>query len=216
MGQIAADRDELATTARADYFGARDAARTIEPGPGRLGRRADQVRAAEDFRSQAAERWDDRQLPGSGWTDDAVEQSAADAVDRRLRPLVAHHETERTHEEATAARFDRQVAGRDAAQQRARLLNDTVAPRRQALVAEAERDRETLARDRAERDEQTHDMTPEEITAAEAARDDYLRTEHGIDVTVSAPAVASVNEWGLPEGISPDVDFDLEGPDFGL
>ena len=58
-------------------------------------------------------------------------------------------------------------------------------------------------------------MTPEEIDAADAAREDYLRTEHGVDVTASAPAVTTVNEWGLPEGISPD-DFDIEGPDFGL
>lgn len=211
LHQIAAGRDELTTTARADYFGAREAARTIESGPGRLGRRADQVRVAEDLRSQAAERWNDSQLPGSGWTDGAVEQSAVNAVDRRLRPLIAHHDTERTHEEATAARLDRQVVDRDAAQQRARLLNHTVAPRRRALVAEAERDRETLTHDRAERDERAHGMTPEEISAADAAREDYLRTEMGVDVVVSAPAV---NEWGLPEGISPDVDF--EGPDFGL
>jgi exodeoxyribonuclease V alpha subunit len=215
LAQMAADRVELATTARSDYFAARDAARIIEAGPGRLGRRADQLRAAEDFRSQAAERWDDHQLPRSGWSDDSVQRSAANAVDRRLRPLVVHHEIERAHEEETAAGLDRQVADRDAAQQRAQVLNATVAPRRQALIAEADREREVLAHDRAERDERTHDMTPEEIDAADADREDYLWTEHGVDVTASAPAVSTVNEWGLPEGISPD-DFDIEGPDFGL
>jgi exodeoxyribonuclease V alpha subunit len=216
LHQIAAGRDELATAARADYFGARDAARTIEAGPGRLGRRADRVRAAEHFRSQMAERWGDRQLPGSGWTDDSVERSAANAVDRRLRPLIAHQETDRTHEEEAAARFDRQVVERDAAQRQVQLLNATVAPRRQALTTEAERERETLAHDWAERDERTHDMTPEEISAADATRDGYLLAEHGIDVIASVPAPSPVHEWGLPAGISPDVDFDIDGPDFGL
>jgi hypothetical protein len=57
-------------------------------------------------------------------------------------------------------------------------------------------------------------MRPEEIDAIDAAREDYLRTEMGVDVNVSAPAVSTVNEWGLPEGIIPDVE--LDGPDFGM
>lgn len=132
---------------------------------------------AEAFRTAVAERWSDGQLPGSRWTDRAVEGRARDAVDRRLAPVLDSHRSEMEREEGTATAHDTAIADRDRRETLARMTNATVSGPRRRVEAEAQQLREALDRDYERRAALTEGMEPDEISVADAARDDYLWTE---------------------------------------
>lgn len=175
--RIAAHRPELAEQATADYFTARDAARTIAAGPGRFGRRAERVEQAQARRDELAHQWNDRQLPGSEWPDNTVRYAAESAVERTVTPAVRHHEAEANREEQTAAGLDRRVVERERTQESARATNERRAGQRQALETTTDRDRARVAHNRAVRAERAETMTPEEVTTADAARDALLKDQ---------------------------------------
>ena len=144
--RIAAGRDQLVHTAIADYFAARDDARIIDAGSGRLHRKASQVEAAHARREETAWRWAEPQLPGSAWTDQAVQ--AGRPARRPTGPSVPPSlptGPRPSREEATAAGLDRRVTSRDHHQQTAIETNQHHARRRDALIAAVEADRATVS-----------------------------------------------------------------------
>jgi len=170
----AGGRDEVVTTATAEFFAARDDARTIEAGPGRFGRKADQVHDAEARRAETARRWSTRQLPGSRWDDDTVRHDAAAAAERIVNTRVDHHMRDADQADQGAETMDRQIAERDRSQQAERQTNERHAAQRDALVAAAERDRADIARRQEQRNEHVAAMTPDQVGAADQARNAYL------------------------------------------
>jgi conjugative relaxase-like TrwC/TraI family protein len=172
--RIAARRAELVEQATADYFAARDDARTIAAGPGRFNRKAAQVADAEWRRDDLAQRWSDRQLPGAQWTDGSVRYNAERAVDRMLDPDVKLHTTEAKTAEQEAQGFERRIITRASDNEHAARMNETIARQRNTLVAGAERQHADVEHEREVRAERIEDMAPEEVAKLDTARDALL------------------------------------------
>jgi len=209
--RIAAGRDQLVSTAMADYLAARDDARTIEAGPGLLGRKARQVEAAQTRRDEMAQRWNEPQPPGSGWTDTAVRGAASTAVDRVVGPAVRHHQDEAGREAHTATALDWQVASRDRHQQIAIETNQHHAPRRDVLLAAVQADRATISHQRDIRAQRVANMTPAQIAAADQTRTAYLaeRTRQARLVAQQAQALRAQEQARIPPPVQ-------RGPTIGL
>ena len=175
--RMEASRAALVEEATAEYFAARDAARTIEAGPGRLHRRAAEVEVAQAQREATARRWSDSQLPGTQWTDATVRHHAEDAVQRIIGPDIRMHATEAREIEKQAGGIEAQITRRARDHELTLSTNETLARRRDVLVSEADRSRTDLAEQRAARDELTEEMTPEEVAAADATRDALVKEE---------------------------------------
>jgi exodeoxyribonuclease V alpha subunit len=169
--RIAATKDELAARASADYTAAREDARIIEAGPGRFGRKAAQVDEARDHRAEVARRWSDPQLPGSGWSDDAVRDRAAGAAERMVNVGARPHRVQAARADRLAEEHERAVARRDSDRESAIWMNNSNAKNRAILVAKVERDRATIAEARELRDQVASTMSPEEVSAIDQERD---------------------------------------------
>jgi hypothetical protein len=171
--QAVAGRDEALEMAQAEFFGAREDARVIAAGPGRLGRRAEQVREAEQRRAETAGRWRGyfTQLPGERWPDEAVAEAATSAVDARLAHQLRLCEAEVDKASHAAFSAEERIARRDARREKALVHNEVVAARRLELEASAER---VLAKLAEARRAMTAGMAPEDVRAIDAARDAEL------------------------------------------
>jgi hypothetical protein len=205
-----AGRPDLLASATGDYLGAREAARTIEEGPGRFRRHAGRVDEAEALRRQVASRWSDYQLPDAAWSDETVRSAAERAVDRSLARTVKDHRRAAAQEERRAASLEGYVTDRDARQQEIRRANDLRATAREQRLPLIDQDREDLDHDRAVRDERTATMTPAEVAAADAARDSYLTTE---TITRLVEAGASAGRDAPRPSFEPPT---MEPPGLGL
>lgn len=175
--RIAAGRPGLVEAATVDYFAARDDARTIQAGPGRFGRRAARVQAAQARRAETARRWGDNQPPGAQWPDDGLRHSAKRAAERIVTAGVRDHTTEAERQEQIATSLDRRVAQRDRNQAKAIATNEARPGQRQALETVTEAERARIAQDRALRAERAGTMTPQQLADADAARDAFLVEE---------------------------------------
>jgi exodeoxyribonuclease V alpha subunit len=182
--RIATSRPQLAETATVDYYQARDDARIIAAGPGRLGRRAAKVEAAEARRAATGRRWGDSQLPNVDWPDRTVRYAAESAVERTVTPAVRRHNDQAAREEQTAVDLDRQVTSRDREQAAARATNQRNIPKREAVIAATDRDLARIAHDRAVRAEQAETMTPEQIAGADHERDEVANIQARVRQTV--------------------------------
>jgi hypothetical protein len=213
--RIAASRPELVEAATADYFTARDDARTIAAGPGRFGRRAERVEAAQARRDETARRWGDDQPPGAQWPDDGVRHSATRAADRIVTAGVRHHSTEADREEQTATSLDRRVVERDHTQENATATNERRAGQRQALQETTDRDRARVAHNRAIRAERVETMTPEEVTAADTARDALLKDQaQQRQLAQAARQAEQARQMAEHEFLAPRIE--REGPGLGF
>ena len=178
--RIQAGRDELVEAATAEFFCARDDARTIAAGPGRFGRKAARVEQAQARWDETARRWGHNQPPaynqppGSGWSDDAVRRAAEAAVERIVNTGVRHHSDQADREEQAAAGADRRVVGRDRGQENAIATNERRAGQRRALEAATDAARASIAQRRAVRAERAETMTPDQVADADTARDALL------------------------------------------
>jgi exodeoxyribonuclease V alpha subunit len=174
--RIHADRDRLAQQATVEFLAARDDARVIQAGPGRFGRKAGQVDAAQTRRAETARRWADPQLPGAQWTDETVRQSAQSAAERAVAPHVHRHLVEADRHDQVAVVLDRKIAARDRDQQTAIRANQAAVAEHDQQVAKvtAEVDRATQSQDL--RAQLVEAMTPDEVAACDAARETW-RTE---------------------------------------
>ena len=215
--RTAARRPELVEAATADYFRARDDARTVEAGPGRLGRKAAKVEAAQARWAETARRWSDRQLPGWRWPDDAVRAAASGAAEQVVATALRYHRTEADREDLVATRLGLQVIDRAGDHQAATGTNVLNRARREALVAAVERDRARIARNRAVRAERAEAMAPEEVARADHARDALL--EDLARQRQAAHWEKQARRAALHQHLSPHLDprhLDRGGPDFGL
>jgi exodeoxyribonuclease V alpha subunit len=169
--RIAATEDELVARASADYMAAREDALIIEAGPGRFGRKAVQVDEARDHRAEVARRWSDLQLPGSGWSDDAVRDRAASVAERMVDAEARPHRVQAARADKVAEEHERAVARRDSDRESAIWMNNSNAKNRAILVAKVERDRATIAEARDLRAQVASTMSPEEVSAIDQERD---------------------------------------------
>lgn len=174
--QITAARPGLVAQARADYLAARDDARIIAAGPGRLRRRAGQVEAAEIRRAEIARRWE-TELPGPEWNDQAVAHAAERAVTRATNPGVNYHLAEADTAGHGAHQAEQSLARRDHVHHETVEINQANDTRRAELHAAAQTERDTLARIRALRQAIAKQMTPDQAAAADHARDTHLAQE---------------------------------------
>jgi len=188
--RISAGRGELTAAATAEYLAARDAAWVIEGGPGRFGRKADRVEAAQARRDETARRWAEPRLPRADWSDEAVRLVATTAAGRVVTAGVGHHRGEAQREGQVAARLDRQIEIRDRDHQAAIRTNEQRAHGRRALIAEVDHERVRVAHNLAVRAERTADMTAEEIAGADQAHHTYRETleRQQVGMTVRGPS----------------------------
>ena len=181
--RIQAGRAELVEAATAEFFCARDDARTIAAGPGRFGRKAARVEQAQARWDETARRWGHNQPPaynqppGSGWSDDAVRAGAAGSADQIVNTGVRHHSDQADREEQVAAGLERRVVERDRDQESARTTNEWRAGERRALEAATEAARASIAERRAARAERAETMTPDQVADADGARDALLKDQ---------------------------------------
>jgi len=175
--RIAARRPELVEAATAEFFSARDDARIVQAGPGRLGRKAARVDQARARRDETARRWGDNQLPGPGWSDQGVEVSAARSANRVTDAGVRYHQTEAGREEQAAATAERRIVGREQARALAVATNRYRSAARQRLVTESDAARAWIAQRRAARAELAETMTPDQVADADKARDALLKDQ---------------------------------------
>lgn len=172
--RIAGGWNDLFPAAAAAYFAARDDARIIEAGPGRFGRKAAKVEAALARRQETARTWSGQELPGSHWSDVAVDHAARWATERTIGPPVDHQRRIAEREEQTAATHDRRIKRRDDEQQIGLQENEDRAMKRDALSAVTDRDRAAIAHARQVRAELVETMSPKQVTVADKSRDTYL------------------------------------------
>ncbi len=127
----------------------------VEAGPGRFGRKAEKVQAAQARWAETAQRWDDPGLPGSRWADSSVHVSASSAAKGAVANAVRYHGTEAQREDLIAGSLERGVSDRERDQQAAAVAtNERHRAQREVVVAIAERDRARVAATgRAEPDE---------------------------------------------------------------
>ena len=168
--QAGARRGELVDRAQADFYAAREDARTLAAGPGRLGRRADRVREAEHRRAETAERWRGyfNQLPGEHWPDEAVAQVATSAADARLAHQLRFCEAEIDKAAHAAQQAEARMAQRDVRREKALAHNEASVTRRQELEAAAEVAKTRLVE---ERQRLVKGLAPEDVAALDAAWD---------------------------------------------
>jgi hypothetical protein len=172
--RLAATEVELVARASADYMAAREDARIIEAGPGRFGRKAAKVDEAWDHRSEVARRWSDPQLPGSGWSDEAVRGRAAGAAERVVDAGIRPHRMEAARADKVAEEHDRAVVRRDHSRESAISVNKSNARNREVLLAKVERDRARIAEGRELRAQVVATIIPEEVSALDQTRDALL------------------------------------------
>jgi len=172
-----ARRDELVAPATADLLAARDDARTIQRGPGRLGRRAARVAEAQAHQAEVRRRWATPSVPGDLWPDalvrrEAVEAAASVAGAAAAPHIAAAEQAERVahgHDHAIAERGEAQAAARHATARRAAELTDHRAGVERTLAA--------VAVERAARRERVAAMSPAEVTAADRAREAFVAAQ---------------------------------------
>ena len=169
--RIATTKDDLVARASADYMAAREDARIIEAGSGRFGRKAAQVDEAREHRSEVGRRWSDPQLPGSGWSDDAVLGRAAAAAERVVDAGIRPHRVQAARADKVAEEHERAVARRDSDRESAIWMNKSNAKNRAILLAKVERDRATIAEGRELRAQVVATMSPQEVSAIDQERD---------------------------------------------
>jgi hypothetical protein len=198
-GRLANTRDDLADQATADFLAARADARTIRAGPGRLGRKTGQVEAAQARRDETARRWNTPQPPGADWPDTTVQQAAEQAAERVVNTGIRYHNDQTGREEHTAATLDGYLSTRDRDHRAAIEANEVNASQRDALIAAAQIDRDRIAGHRQTRDRHILTMTPEQITAADQARNDHLNEQarHQVGVVRRGPQPSAQPE--LPD-----------------
>lgn len=169
--RITASRDDLAARVTADYLAARDDARIITAGPGRLHLHAGQVEAARDRCDDIARRWGTVQLPGGAWSDHAVNQAAQQTAGRIVGPAIRRHHDQAAVEERTADSLDRQVTNRSDDHQRMLRTNQANVARRAETTRTAEAALEEISRRQQRRDELTAIMTPDQVATIDRARE---------------------------------------------
>ena len=209
--QAQAGRGEALETAQAEFFGAREDARTITAGPGRFGRRAERVREAEERWAEAAERWRGYiiQLPGAHWSDAGVAEASARAVEARLAHQLRFYEAERDKAAVTAQQAEQRIAGRDARRSEALAHNEAAVAKSHELEASA---RAARARVVGQRQEMTAGMAPEEVRVIDAARDVEIEQARAIEVARSELVAreARQHQQGWDRG------RDRDGPGLGF
>jgi len=205
-----AGRGELFEQAQAEFFRAREDAKVVAAGPGRLGRRAQLVREAEQRRAETAERWRGylTQLPGDRWPDEAVAQVATSAANARLAHQLRFCEAEVDKAANATQLAEERMARRDARRGKALAHNEVAAARQLELEASAEAAR---TRTIETRQAMTAGLTPEEVEAIDAARDAQL--EHA-----RVLAVARGENAGRVRQFQPGWDrgLDRDGPGLGF
>ena len=168
--RLQADRDRLTEQAVVDYLAARDDARIIEAGPGRLVRRTGQVEAARTRRNETSRRWAEPQLPGSQWTDQTIRDAARAAAERIVAPALDSHTIEADRHEQAAAALDQRIAGRDRDHRAAIQANQTDAARHEQQVGAAQAALDQATRNQQHRARVVQAMTPEQVAACDTAR----------------------------------------------
>jgi exodeoxyribonuclease V alpha subunit len=168
--RIAATKDELVARATADFEAAREDSRIIAAGPGRFGRKAAKVEEAREHWKEVYWRWHEG-TPRSDWSDEAVRSRATTAAERIVNADVHAHRTQADRADKRAAEHDNAVAQRERSRERAISRNERTAQNREVLVAEVERDRARVAEGRALRTEIVADMSPEEVSVLDQARE---------------------------------------------
>jgi exodeoxyribonuclease V alpha subunit len=212
--RIRAGRAQLVAQVGVDYYQARDDARIIDAGPGRFGRKADQVQQAHARRAETAQRWGDDQLPHSQWADGSVDAAATRSADRIINTGVRHHNSEAGREEQAAAGLERQVNSRDRDHQAAMAINERNTPKREALIAAVAANRAALAHNRAVRAELAQTMTPQQVTAADHARNALLNEQAIQRQLARQQQVEQARRALQHEHLTPHIDRD--GPSLGL
>ena len=160
-----------------EFFAARNDARTIQAGLGRFGRKAGRVNEAQARYNNTARRWNEWRLPGPETPDETVRAAATAAAVRAARVEIADHDNQADREEQTADSLDWRIAGRDRAGQSAIAINERNAAQREALQAATQKARATIAAARAARTQHTQTMTPQQVAAADQARNTLLNDQ---------------------------------------
>jgi hypothetical protein len=168
--RIAATKDELVARATADFEAAREDSRIIAAGPGRFGRKVAKVEEAREHWREVYWRWHEGP-PSSDWSDDAVRSRAAGVAERIVNADVHAHRLQADRADKLATEHDNAVAQRERSRERAISRNERNAHDREVLVAEVERDRARVTEGRELRAEIVADMTPEEVSALDQARE---------------------------------------------
>jgi exodeoxyribonuclease V alpha subunit len=207
-GQARAGRGELLQQAQAEFSQAREDARVIAAGPGRFGRRAQQVREAEHRRAETAARWQGyfTQLPGERWPDQAVVQVTTSAVDARLAHQLRFYEAEIDKATNAARQAEERTNNRDARREKALAHNEMSVARCLELEASAETARAELVEARRAI---TAGMAPEEVWAIDTARDAELERARVLR-SVLQERRARQSQPGRDQGL------DRDGPGLGL
>jgi len=211
-----AGRGELLKAVTADYFQAREDARIVAAGPGRFERKAAMVQEAHERYAETARRWDARQLPGAQWSDDVVRQQASSDVDRIIDTNVRRYISLAMAEERTMGSHERAIDARNWEQEQARALDAQRAAARDALSKDTYDKAAKLAKVKAWRDEQVKTMTPEEVAAADEARDALLATQQQKCQKVAAQQQARQQEAERHYQPPPPPGMEQAGPELGL
>jgi conjugative relaxase-like TrwC/TraI family protein len=187
IGRLEAGRPDRRAEAIADFFAAREADRVITAGPGRLGRKADQVEAATAHRAEIAGRWGPGQLPGLGWIDGAVRGEARRRAEAIVASDVERHASEAARAERDAAERQRASDVREAHQARAREANEREATQWVERREMLDRARAQIAGERETRDQRIVAMSPTDVAQADQARIDLL-AQRAAEATAAAAA----------------------------
>ena len=161
--------------AREDFITARDAAKTIENGRKRFSRvPAEKIEEAEAERARVAKKWNATVMPAGGDSDDGARWLGRVAFDAALEGRVTGEvdaaAAARKMADELKARADR--AGQLRAVQV--TLEDTNAKLRESVIEKARQAARPIRAARAERDRMAAAMTPEQIEAADKARDHQI------------------------------------------
>ena len=207
--RLEAGRDDRIAEATVDFFAACQAARIIEAGPGRFGRKAGQVEAARTQRAEIAGRWRPGRLPGSGWNDEAVRGEARSRAAEIVANDVQRHSSEAAQVERDVAERRRGIDEREQHQARWRETNEREAAqwakRREAL----DRRRAGIAAERETRDQRLAAMSPEDVAQADQARVDLL-AERAEEAVKTAQAAKEAEMLRSRSVLDLDDDFDLD------
>jgi exodeoxyribonuclease V alpha subunit len=204
---IAATKDELVARATADFEAAREDSRIIAAGPGRFGRKASKVEDAREHWKEVYWRWHEG-TPSADWSDEAVRSRATVAAERIVNADVHAHLTQADRADKRAAERDNAVDQRERSRERAISRNERNAQNREALIAEVERDRARVVEGRELRAEIVADMSPEEVSALDQAREALVvarARQRQMEQQLEA-SVAHERHRGIDRG----------GPGFGL
>ena len=146
--------------------------------------------------------------PSADWSDEAVRSRATVAAERIVNADVHAHLTQADRADKRAAERDNAVDQRERSRERAISRNERNAQNREALIAEVERDRARVVEGRELRAEIVADMSPEEVSALDQAR----------EALVVARARQRQMEQQLETSLAHEHhrDIDRGGPGFGL